>query len=183
MRHANFWAAAACHSGDMAFELIYLSDMPNVVNELAKHGRSIEAFVSHIEQAKKPSEKEIHCLMMLAMAATYDPASDAFLGIRLPVDLETCQIIPERWERWLAHDPVRLVDRHADDLRRLKGLFIDCGTEDQYHLHYGARQLQRSLTRLGVPHLYEEFADNHSSIDYRMDTSLPFLVKALAREG
>jgi hypothetical protein len=33
---------------------------------------------------------------------------------------------------------------------------------------------------MGVPHVYEEFADNHSSVDYRMDRSLPFLAKALS---
>jgi hypothetical protein len=39
--------------------------------------------------------------------------------------------------------------------------------------------MHRELDRLGVTHMYEEFPDNHSSVDYRMDVSLPFLVKAL----
>jgi len=29
-------------------------------------------------------------------------------------------------------------------------------------------------------HRYEEFPDNHSGVDYRMDESLPFLVRALS---
>ena len=58
-------------------------------------------------------------------------------------------------------------------------LVIDCGNEDQYHLHYGARRLHRLLDSRGVAHVYEEFPDNHSSIDYRMDVSLPLLEKAL----
>jgi hypothetical protein len=28
--------------------------------------------------------------------------------------------------------------------------------------------------------MYEEFPDNHSSVDYRMDVSLPFLAKVLS---
>ena len=36
------------------------------------------------------------------------------------------------------------------------------------------------LERLGMPHVYEEFPDNHSGVDYRMDMSLPFLAKALS---
>ncbi len=40
--------------------------------------------------------------------------------------------------------------------------------------------MHRELDRLGVAHMYEEFPDNHSSVDYRMDISLPFLVKALS---
>jgi poly(3-hydroxybutyrate) depolymerase len=35
LRHSNIWAAAACHSGDMGFELCYLPDMPAVLRALA----------------------------------------------------------------------------------------------------------------------------------------------------
>src|SRR5207248_431005 len=28
LRHSDIWSAAACHSGDMGFELCYLPDMP-----------------------------------------------------------------------------------------------------------------------------------------------------------
>jgi hypothetical protein len=37
------------------------------------------------------------------------------------------------------------------------------------------------LEARGVPHTYEEFPDNHSSVDYRMDKSLPLLAKALSQ--
>ena len=36
--HPDVWAAAACHSGDMAFELCYLPDMPDVLRALAGRG-------------------------------------------------------------------------------------------------------------------------------------------------
>jgi enterochelin esterase-like enzyme len=179
MLHADFWSAVACHSGDMAFELIYLHDMPSTLNVLARHGRSVEAFIRHFEAQKKPSDKETHALMILAMAATYDPDPRQFLSIRLPVDLETCELIPERWALWTRWDPLVLAETRTAELKKLKGLFIDCGVEDQYHLHYGARRLSRLLASNGVAHSFEEFNDNHSSIDYRMDTSLPFLEKAL----
>ncbi|MFM2045079.1 MAG: hypothetical protein RLY86_3655 [Pseudomonadota bacterium] len=181
MKRADCWAAAACHSGDMAFELCYLPDMPNTLRSLARHQGSIERFMTALEEsyARKVGGNDTHVLMTLAMAASYDPAPEEPFGIRLPVTLDTCEIIPERWERWLDWDPVRLVDRHLDDLRSLKTLFIDCGDADQYNLVYGARRLHRSLDAAGFPHRYEEFADNHSSIDYRMDVSLPHLAAAL----
>ena len=31
-----------------------------------------------------------------------------------------------------------------------------------------------------MPHIYEEFPDDHTAVDYRMDMSLPILAKALA---
>jgi hypothetical protein len=70
--------------------------------------------------------------------------------------------------------------KHLDALRGLKLLFFDCGDIDQYNLLYGARILHGKLERSGVPHTYEEFHDNHSSVDYRMDRSLPLLAQALA---
>ena len=180
MRHADCWAAAACHSGDMAFELCYLPEMPSLLRALAKKEGSIETFVTDCEAGPKWNGKDIHNLMTLAMAATYDPDPEAFCGIRLPVDPETCEVIAERWAAWQQWDPVLLAERHAADLKTLKGLWIDCGKVDQYNLVYGARRLHRKLVAAGVDHVYEEFDDNHSAVDYRMDASLPFLSKALS---
>jgi hypothetical protein len=39
--HSDVWAAAACHSGDMGFELCYLPDMPAVLLALAGTENSI----------------------------------------------------------------------------------------------------------------------------------------------
>ena len=72
-----------------------------------------------------------------------------------------------------------LVGRHARNLRRLKGIYIDCGWRDQYHIHFGTRQLSRRLAEAGIEHRYEEFDDDHSDVDYRMEVSLPFLYRAL----
>jgi len=38
----------------------------------------------------------------------------------------------------------------------------------------GARRLVRRLNQFGISHRYEEFPDNHTSVDYRTDESLPF---------
>jgi hypothetical protein len=46
----------------------------------------------------------------LAMAASYDPDSTQFLGIRLPVTFDTCEIIEERWANWLRQDPVVAIE-------------------------------------------------------------------------
>lgn len=180
MLHADVWSAAACHSGDMAFELCYLPDMPGLLRAVAKKG-SIEAFITGLEAGLKVADKDIHTLMGLAMAATYDPDPQAFCGIRLPVDEHTCELVEERWANWMRWDPVVLADTHLEDLKRLKGLWIDCGNVDQYNLVYGARRLHRKLQRAGVAHVYEEFDDNHSSVDYRMDKSLPFLAQKLSQ--
>jgi S-formylglutathione hydrolase FrmB len=95
------------------------------------------------------------------------------------VTLDTCELIDERWQNWQRHDPLVILNSKAEDLRRLKALYIDCGTADQYRLLYGARRFTRHLDQLGIPHRYDEFDDDHSGVDYRMDESLPFIARAL----
>ena len=177
--HPDFWNAAAVHSGDMGFELLYRHDFPTVLRALAKQP-DIGQWIDDVWQAKKVKDSDIHVLMLLAQAASFDPDPSARYGVRLPVTLDTCELMAERWANWMAWDPLVLVERHGPGLKALKALYIDCGDIDQYNLLYGARRFHRRLEALGVPHAYEEFAADHSSVDYRMDVSLPLLAKALA---
>jgi S-formylglutathione hydrolase FrmB len=203
MKYAKHWGAVADHSGDAYFDFCYLTDWPRTLNELDRYRRKrrtpgridvrrderaagdgiddgrVRRFLEAVWRKDKLSDGEAHALMMIAMAATYDPDPEAPLGFRLPVNLETGEVIGPRWKAWLAHDPIHLVPRYARNLATLRGIWIDCGWRDQYHLHYGARILSKRLAEHGIAHVYEEFDDNHSSIDYRMDASLPFLYKAI----
>ena len=203
MRYPRTWGAIADHSGDAYFEFVYWHDLPNTLNELAKYrdpkvkagefdvtkvekgadkgiddGR-VKRFLEEAWKKSKLSQAEGHCIMNLCMAATYDPDPKAPNGFRLPLNLETGEILPERWKRWRANDPVNLVAKYRRNLKSLRGIYIDCGWKDQFHIHYGSRILSKRLRAAGIDHLYEEFDDNHSDIDYRMDVSLPFLYKAL----
>ena len=203
MKYPGIWGAIGNHSGDAYFDFLYWCDWPNTLNELAKYrpqkrgpGRfnvlaaakrvrpgvddgRVKRFLDAIWRKPKLSHAEGHCIMNLAMAATYDPDPQAPNGFRLPFNLETGELLPERWRQWQRHDPVRLVTRYRKSLRSLRGIYIDCGWRDQYHIHYGARILSMRLQQAGIAHRYEEFDDNHSDIDYRMDVSLPFLYRAL----
>jgi hypothetical protein len=113
------------------------------------------------------------------MAATYDPDPENPGRIRLPFDLRTCELKPERWKRWLAADPLNMLDQYAGALQSLHGLYIDVGIYDQYHIQYGTRRFVDQLHERGVEHEYLEFEGTHSAIDWRLDHSLPFLVNAL----
>ena len=73
-----------------------------------------------------------------------------------------------------------MIPDHVEALRSMRFLFIDCGFRDQYQLHFGARQMRDALLAANVVHEYQEFPDNHSSIDYRLDQSLPGIYRAIA---
>ena len=205
MKYAKTWGAVADHSGDAYFDFVYWHDWPNTLNELQKHrarrrkagpydsraesrrkgleqglddGR-IRRFLEYVWKKEKLSIGEGHCIMNLCMAATYDPDSRAPNRFRVPFNLESGEVIEERWREWRKHDPINLVEKYRANLKTLRGIYIDCGWRDQYHIHYGSRILSARLAAAGIRHRYEEFDDNHSDIDYRMDVSLPFLYRAL----
>ena len=205
IHHPDVWGAIANLSGDAHFDVVYRRDWPNTLDALAKHraanyspkegskseqGRRelvkhgmddgrIKRFLKATWAREKVSSSEGHCLMNLCMAATYDADPKAPLGFRVPFDMDTGELIEARWNCWLAHDPINLVKRFGSNLKKLQGVWIECGTRDQYFIHYGSRILSERLHDLGVAHVYEEFDDNHSDLDYRLDRSLPFLFKAI----
>lgn len=180
MRHPDRFGALACQSGDMAFELCYGTDFPAAATAITRAG-GLAAWWQAFEARRKKEGADFTTLNIIAMAACYSPDPAAPLGIALPFDIETCERQAETWARWLAWDPIELVERYTDALRGLRLLFLDCGSRDEYHLHFGARRLARRLTALGIPHTYEEHDDGHRSIQYRYDVSLPRLAAALDR--
>ena len=66
-------------------------------------------------------------------------------------------------------------------LQSLRGIYFDCGTRDQYNLHYGARILHKRLSEAQISHHYEEFDDDHTAVQYRLDVSLPWLYSKVMR--
>jgi len=182
MRYARHWGAVACHSGDMYFDFCYRGDIPRVLDSLAGYRRDPARFLREFYARPKASSRDTMTLMFLAMAAFYDPDPDAKLGFHLPMDLRTGEVDEGRWARWLRHDPVCMVERAPvrRQLASLAGVYVDCGRRDQFNLLYGARILHDRFEEHGVDHFYDEFDDDHSSIDYRMDVSLPWLYARIA---
>lgn len=203
MRYARYWGAVACHSGDADFDTCYRPFWPAAVTALGRYrqpprkpgkvdtatcdpaldeglddGR-VTRFLDSVWQRERLSGDEVMTLMMLCMAASYDPDPQAPNGFRVPVNLETGELIGPRWRAWRRHDPVHLVRRYAKNLKRLKAIYIDCGWNDQFHIHFGSRILSRELNRAGIMHIYEEFDGTHSGVDHRMDRSLAELTRAL----
>jgi S-formylglutathione hydrolase FrmB len=179
LKYPDVWSAAGVHSADMGFEWVFLPDMPKALRALASHDMSFETFLKAFDKGPHYKGDDIHALMLLAMGASYAPDPEAYCGVSLPVDLHTCELDEAQWNAWKAYDPIVMLDEFGENLKKLKGLWIDCGDKDQFNMVYPARQMHNHLEKRGVQHVYEEFPDNHFSLDYRFDRSLPFLVNAL----
>jgi len=179
MNYPETWGAAASHAGDMGFDLVYRKDFPLVCEVLSGFKGDYTAFIRHFWRKNRPSGRDYTVMMILAMAASYDPDPAHPSRIRLPFDLRTCELDPDRWKNWQAFDPLSMVEQFDNALQSLHGLYIDVGMSDQYHIQYGTRRFADELEKRRIAHHFEEFEGTHSAIDWRLDHSLPFLVDAL----
>ncbi len=170
MRHAAVFGLVCSIAGDCYFEYCYLQDVSKALRAI---DGDPAAFMRRQWEVEKRSKNDFAALNFIGMSACYSPREDG--GFDLPFDLDTGEVRDDVWQRWLEHDPVRIAQRYADDLRSLKLLFLDAGKRDEFGLDLGARILSRKLRELGVPHLHEEFDDGHFNISYRFDRSLELI--------
>ena len=179
MYYPETWGGVASHAGDIGFEWVYRPEFPKAAAMLAALDGDPYRFLKNFWKKKSPGSPDYSTLMTLAMAASYDPGKNPESAIRLPFDLHTCELDEQRWQQWLRHDPLNLLETHAPQLASLKLLYIDVGNRDQYNIQYGTRSFIKRLEKLGIGHHYEEFDGTHSGMDWRLDTSLPMLARAL----
>ncbi len=170
-RHPDLFGWALVHSGDSYFEYGYLPEFPQALREIQKH----ESVAAMIECYGNPQKPVGHAAInQTAMAACYSPNPDSPYGFDYPFDLETGEIREDVWARWLAHDPVRMVEHEEiiANLKKLSGLYIECGQKDEFHLQWGARILSQRLNAAKVPHEHVEFDGGHFGLQWRYDESL-----------
>jgi len=180
MRHADVFGLVGSHSGDAYFEYCYPPDFIKYARSLGDADPT--AFLEKFWREERKGKEDITLLNVLAMSACYSPDASSPLGLRLPFDTRTGELIDEVWARWLRHDPVRMVERHSAELRTLKLLYLDAGTRDEFALDLGARVLASRLEQNNVPFIHEEFDDGHFNISYRYDRSLEQISKAVTSD-
>jgi enterochelin esterase family protein len=184
MHRPDVFCTLANHSGDANFELCYAMDWPAALDAYREAGGPKAWLDRYWRDPNKRRDKHYKPLDMLGMASHYSPnreAPAAHAHIDWPYDLETGEFRPAVWERWRAWDPVHRVDSYVENLRELRAIYVDCGTSDEFALHWGARALVKKLRGHGIAVRHEEFDDGHMNIPYRYDVSVPFLVEAILR--
>jgi enterochelin esterase family protein len=184
MRRADVFCALADHSGDAVFELCYMPDFPGAFDAYREAGGPAAWLDRYWSDPNHRRSKLMKPLNIIGMAAHYSPnpeAPAAHARIDWPFDLETGEFRPAVWERWRAWDPVNMVDAHVANLKKLRAIYVDCGTKDEFALHWGARALVAKLRGHGLTVRHDEFDDGHMNIPYRYAESLPFLAEAIAK--
>jgi Putative esterase len=181
MLRPDLFGGLGTHAGDALFELCYLPEFRDAVRALRdRYDGSFESFWKDFRSRPAFTKgTDFPLLNTWAMAACYSANDDG--SIDLPFDTETGQLVDDVWERWLAWDPVRMVDAHAETLRGLRAIYIDAGKSDQYSLDLGAEGFRKALARIGVTDVFFELFDaTHNAIEYRYPIALRYLAERLA---
>ena len=184
MRHPEVFGAMASHSGDIYFEFGLLPDLAKMHANLLRFN-GMEGFIEQIPTIKPKSHDPFFSLLgMLCYGAAYAPNPAAPRGFDMPVDLETGALVEDVWQRWLAWDPVRMIDQpeHIAAWRQLSYIYLDCGLWDELNFPVGTRIMSNKLKALGIAHDFELFNDGHINVPYRYDVSLPRLEKAIRQK-
>jgi hypothetical protein len=183
MLRPDVFGGLATHAGDALFEHCYEKDFAETIRILRdRYDGSYERFWDDFRSRPlvgKPGDYTV--VNTYGMAAAY--SADADGTVQLPWD-DSFRLRSEIWERWLAWDPVRMVERHADGLRGMHAIYVDAGKSDEYFLDVGADAFRRELEKIGVNDVFFELFDGkHGAIVWRYPIALRYLAERLAVEG
>jgi Putative esterase len=183
MLRPDLFGALATHAGDTLYELSYIPEFGKAARYLRQYGHDITRWWDDFRSRTAfTKEADQTLLMMLGCSACFSARPDG--TPELPFDPVSGQLRPEQWQRWLDWDPVRMIDRYADELRLVESIWIDAGTKDEWFLDLGAAAFRAGLARVGVPDdrvHFELFDAAHGGIDYRYPLALSWLANRLRR--
>jgi hypothetical protein len=171
LERPDLFHAAAAHAPDALFEVTIAHGFPAAARAL--RDSSLEQYWASFEGLRSRED---------ALVVELSAAAHAFGDGTLPFD-SLGRVDDQAFAGWLEHDPVRLVPRHGDAVRGLRGVWLDAGSRDEYFLDLGALALRDALLAEGLPgsRLHFELVEGgHGGMSHRYPLSLAWLVERLA---
>jgi S-formylglutathione hydrolase FrmB len=95
----------------------------------------------------------------------------------LPTENETVR--PEIAAKWIANSPLAMLDQYISNLKEYRAFMLDVGLQDG--LAASNKEMDASLTQVGVPHKFETYEGDHTNhVKDRFESSvLPFFSENL----
>ncbi|MCB0366504.1 MAG: enterochelin esterase [Bdellovibrionaceae bacterium] len=169
------WVAAV--APDCFFEQSLLPEIYTALPIIARYG-GIREIAGLLREGRFHQRRESHSVLnAIAMGLCYSPHPKAKNQVLFPIDEKTGKVQLKVWQKWLEHDPLIFLKARKKNVVRLKGVFLDVGREDQFHLQWGARQLREILKKQNVSHHYSEYDGNHFDISTRRPQVWSWLMK------
>ncbi len=184
MLRPDLFGALATHAGDALYELCYIPEFGKAVRALRPYDGDIGAWWADFRsRVAFTQEHDDLLLITYGVAAAFSAAEDG--TPQLPFDPRSGRLREDVWARWLAWDPVRMVERaeYGEAMRSMRAVWIDGGTRDEWYLDLGAVAFRDALRAAGVADervRLELFEAGHGAIEYRYPLSLRWLAERLA---
>jgi hypothetical protein len=184
MLRPDLFAHLATHSGDTLYELCYVPEFGESARALRDY--DFDVFAWWGDFTSRPSftkSADMPLITALGVSACFSADDDGTPV--LPFDARSARLLPDVWQRWLAWDPVRMVEPYREALRSVESFWIDAGTRDEYSLDLGAEAFRAELQRIGVPDdriAFELFDATHGGVDYRYPLALTWLSHRLQHD-
>lgn len=184
LRHPEVFDAVAVDAGDACFEYCYLPEFPVGAREIRRAGGPdgfLEAHLGDWITGFAPSHPVVQTIEQMGYASCYSPLPDEPGRFDLPYDWETGALRPDIWARWLAWDPLRMIERPScqEALRHARLVYLTAGRKDEYFLDVAARIVSHRLRELHIDHEYVEFDGGHADGKTQYDVFLPRLLAAV----
>ncbi len=92
---------------------------------------------------------------------------------------ENDAVRPEIAAKWIANSPLAMVDQYISNLKEYHAIMMDVGLQDG--LANSNKEMDASLTQVGIPHKFETYEGNHTNhVKDRFEGSvLPFFSENL----
>jgi enterochelin esterase family protein len=185
MKNPGVFGLMCSTAGDAYFEYCYKNDFASFITDIERYGKGDKGVVNFIKNElnfKQPKPKSFHNICnMLGMASCYSPnpknLNTKGYGFDIPIDLNTGELRKDIFNKWLKHDPVQLVTKYKNNLKKLKLIFLDAGKSDEFALNVGARIFSERLTKNRIKHYHEEFNGGHFNIQHRYDRTFEMISK------
>jgi enterochelin esterase family protein len=170
-RNPDTFGAMAMLSGDSFLDMTHKTFLYDYLNSIWP------------EAPAGPVEGNELSQIVYAYSACYSPNPDnPPFYVDLPVAFPSGELIQKVWDRWLSFDPVVNWRERFDNLRRLTGILLDVGSNDDYHLQWGHRLLSHHLRKAGIAHEATENTGTHGGRSReRFQVTLQWLAQVLKR--
>nr|MBC8235897.1 ester cyclase [bacterium] len=167
MKHPDVFGAVASHSGPLYFD----ATKPLIPAVVAENPDGMMG----------PHSEKQFTTFAYGFSAAFSPnLENPPFFVDLPFEYPTGAIIDEVWDRWLEHDAFTMLSNYGGNLASLRGVYLDCGDQDELGITPHAIAFHQALADAGIEHEYEIFAGGHGDKFYeRLPISLKFLSDVL----
>lgn len=140
------------------------------VKEFGPNGGSFKelARISSIEQLKKSYYPKV----LVAVGRAWSPNLNRppfFCDLPFTYEGDSLVVNQPILEKWQQNMPVHMVNKYADNLRKLKAIKLDWGRNDASRFPVQCGMFSQALENLGIQHYAEEYIGDHVNKIWTMD--------------